>query len=404
MKSKFINKRKLILIWVIIYIIVVIFGITISGFVIYKQNRNLISIAYSDLAYYEENATFAPLVFKHDIVNVFYDRNMNRVDFQAPKNIDEQFGLDAYANNVYPKVQEKGMHYKIIVNFKLDSLVSVAIALPYGDDGMFLFFKELHTLNSIFKVLFPSVSLMFVVCAAFSTVLIKKNRDFERMQREYVDNISHELKSPIASVQALTTGIYEGMVTDENKLKNHCSIMLGELNRLEHTVSDMLELSRIQNHQINCDKEICTITDLFGDILAKRRTLCEDLNIEFILIPEAEAFPLLYTNKVLARRMMDILLDNAIKFTPVDGRIVFNMTEDHKQITIAIKDSGPGIHPDDQPLIFKRFYKSDKSHNEKGSGLGLAIAKEIADSLGEKLWLKSSSDEGAEFAFTIHKS
>lgn len=404
MKQKLWSYKKIVLTWILIYILVLIFSIFISGLIIFKQNQNLINIAYADMQYYADNKDFAPLVYKHDVHNLFYDEDFQLIDAHIAYKDDVTYDFKSYGQKVYDKVYAKGMHYSIVVNTGLRSDIGVVIAYPYGDDGLFLFLKELSTLKSIFKVLFPSITLLVIICAGFTVLLTKKNLEFERMQREYVDNISHELKSPIASIKALTTGIYDGLVTDENKRKNHCSIMLNEVNQLERTVSDMLELSRIQNHLVSCEKEVYTITDLFGDIIEKRKILCEDLNITFSLYPEAEAFPLLYTNKILARRMMDILLDNAIKFTPVGKRIIFKMTEEYRYITIAIKDSGPGIHPEEQALIFKRFYKSDKSHNEKGSGLGLAIAKEIADSLGEKLYLKSSSSDGAEFAFTIHKA
>lgn len=404
MKTKKLNKKKLILSWVIIYLCVLFFSTTIAGCLIFNQNKNLIQIAQNDVQYYIDNQEIAPLAIKNDCNNYFYDSNLNRIFFYAANGEESKFDFDSYAKKYYPEIQENGLHYSVIISKDLHAKIGIIIALPYENNGIFLFLKELNTLKSIIVVLFPSITLLVVICAIFTTILINKNMVFEQMQREYVDNISHELKSPIASIKALTTGIYDGLVTDENKRKNHCAIMLNEVNQLERTVSDMLELSRIQNHQVSCEKEMCTISELFLETLDKRRILCEDLNIEFILTPDAKDFPMLYTNPVLARRMMDILLDNAIKFTPVDGKIYFNMTEDHKSITIAIKDSGPGIRPEEQDLIFKRFYKSDKSHNEKGSGLGLAIAKEIADSLGEKLWLKSTSDKGAEFAFTIHKA
>lgn len=404
MRNKRITKKQLIVIWICIYIFILLFSIAATAILIGHRNQDLTHIAQADLDHYQETGEFAPLAIKNDINNLFYDADFNLIEQHIAFDADKHFDFDAYAQKIYPKVMEKGMHSSIIVDLDLENKVGIVIAYPYQENGIFLFMKEMHTLNNIMIVLFPSITLLVIICAIFTGILQKKNNDFERMQREYVDNISHELKSPLASVRALTTAMYDGLVKDENKQKHYCSIMLGEVNNLERTVSDMLELSRIQNHQVDCDKSIYTAYDVFGAVIDKRLALCEDLNIELRMSPQLEEYPFIYTNKVLASRILDILLDNAIKFTPIEGHVHIIMTYNQKHVTISVRDSGPGIPVEDKPYIFKRFYKADKAHNEKGSGLGLAIAKEIADSLGEKLWLASTRPEGAEFSFTIQKS
>lgn len=395
------SKAKYIFHWTLIYIMVVILAFVLSFATTYFSNKLSYDIANYDLQYYLDTGTFNPNVVINGANNLVYDKHGNLIDSCATHEFPKQWPRTV--EKVLSKTKECDVYYTAILTNHIPKAVMVITAYPLDDDGAFIFYRHVSSFEKTFFVVFLISTILILMMAIYLYRLISIEQNAKQVQRNYIDNITHELKSPIASIKALTTGIYDGLVTDDNKRKDHCSIMLNELNRLERTVSDMLELSRIQNNQINCDKEVYTITDLFGEIIDKRRTLCEDLNIEIILEPAAEAFPLLHTNKVLAGRMMDILLDNAIKFSPVDGRILLNMTESSKHITIAIKDSGPGISPEERDLIFRRFYKSDKAHNEKGSGLGLAIAKEIADVLGEKLWLKSSSDEGAEFAFTIQK-
>lgn len=99
----------------------------------------------------------------------------------------------------------------------------------------------------------------------------------EKMQWEYIDNITHKLKSPIASVRALTETMYDGLVQDPDKQQKYCGIILNELNGLEHTVSGMLELSRIQNHQIDCSKSDHTAEEIFKSVIDKHTTLCDDI-------------------------------------------------------------------------------------------------------------------------------
>lgn len=403
MKHKIINKKKVILIWILFYILIIVFSMIISAGLIGHRNQNLISIAQKDADYYITTGTFDPKAKRNDVSSVVYDDSLQRVNEQILYAETQDFDFDAHAEKAYAKVQKKGLHYTVVMSPHIKNYVGIAIVLPYSDDGLYLFLKELPIIKSIYMVLIPSITLLIVICAAFTMYIIKKNNDFERMQREYVDNISHELKSPIASVQALTTAIYDGLVEDENKRKNYCSIMLNELRGLEKTVSDMLELSCVQNGQMNCEKASYSATEVFGLVLKKRMVLCEDLSIKLNCTPALEQYPRLHTNLTLASRLFDIILDNAIKFTPLGEQVTVTMTEESKHVTVTIKDSGPGIHPDDLPHVFARFYKSDKAHNEKGSGLGLSIAQEIANSLGEKLWISDNSPGGAEFSFTIHK-
>lgn len=405
MKTKFFftdSKIKYILYWILIYAVVLgaCFCVTLTA--IYFSNKHMVGIASYDLEYYMETDTFNPNVLVNGANNLVFNENGEIID--GSPLTDESAKWNTYIKKIMPKLQESDYLYTLALTNDIEKTIAILVAYPMKNGGVFLFFREPLFLQRALLIIIIVVSLLILFMALCMNWVITMSKKNQKMQRDYVDNITHELKSPISSVRALTSAIYDGLVEDENKRKDYCSIMLNELNGLERTVSDMLELSRIQNNLINCEKTNCSAIDVFGAVIEKRRTLCEDLNIDFQLCPQLDIYPIINTNKALAARMMDILLDNAIKFTPVEGSIRIAMSNEAKQITITIKDSGPGIDPDDQSHVFDRFYKSDKAHNEKGSGLGLAIAKEIADSLGEKLWLKSSSSEGSEFAFTIQKS
>lgn len=399
--NKHISIKKIIVIWILIYVFIIFFSILISSALIEQKNKNLIRISYHDRAYYQEHGTFNPNATKNYTNNYFYDGNLNRIAYLEARNANTTFDFDAYAHKLYERTYKKGMLYNIIFSYKLENHVAIAILLPYGNDGLFIFLKELPLIKNIYLVLLPSITLLSIICAIFTIYIVRKNQAFEKMQKEYVDNISHELKSPIASVQALTTAIYDGMVTDENMQKNYCCIMLSELQRLQKTVSDMLELSKIQNNQINCVKNPCLGFNVFEAILKKRSILCQELNIQFCCFPPLEEYPVLFTNQMLASRMLDIIVDNAIKFTPIGGTVTLTMTQEKHKIIMTVMDSGPGISLDDLPHIFDRFYKSDKSHNEYGSGLGLSIAKEIADCLSERIWIENTSTQGTSCSFTI---
>ncbi len=128
------------------------------------------------------------------------------------------------------------------------------------------------------------------------------------------------------------------------------------------------------------------------------------MGLTFTIEPKLKKCPMLFTNPALMARLLDILLDNAVKFTGVEGHVGIRWPDGLQYTTFFVTDTGNGISPHDQKHIFSRFYKGDKAHNEKGSGLGLSIAHEISICLGEKLWLRKTSDKGTEFAFTICKA
>ena len=405
MKFKFFStdsKIKYILHWIFIYIVVMAFGFIITFAFIYATNKSMGDIASYDLQYYEQTGTFNPNVEVNGAKNIIFDTNGNVVA-SCPSNRPVSPMWTDYIAKHISKIQSEGSYYSLTFTYENQKPLAIVLAYPLDDGGVFLFFRHPPFLQKTLIIITIVISMLTAMMAVYMYLLIRMSEKSEKMQREYVDNISHELKSPLASVRALTTAMYDGLVKDENKQKHYCSIMLNEVNNLERTVHDMLELSRIQNHQMDCEKTVHSANDVFGAVIDKRKALCEDLNIDLRLSPALSEYPDINTNKLMTSRLLDILLDNAIKFTPVDGHVHLFMTYNQKQLTITVRDSGPGIAPEDKDHIFERFYKCDKAHNEKGSGLGLAIAKEIADSLDEKLWLNSTRPEGAEFSFTIQK-
>lgn len=403
MKKKLLSRIRFIFIWFCIYILVMAFGIFLSLLITYFYQKNMQEIAKSDLSYYLEQNRFDPDVRKNGGNNFIYNTRGNRIAFSSDPNFEKRFDCDSYAKNILPKLQDKDMVYTIFFSPNPTCPIHVTIALPMENNGMFLFIRELDYLKDLLIVMFFSATLLIILSAVYAAFIIRKHKALETMQRKYVDNISHELKSPIASVRALTETMYDGLVPEPEKQKQYCSIMLKELQRLEHTVSYMLELSRIQNHKTACSKSVLTPNEVLGAVIQRYAVLCDDMELDFLCFPSPGSTPLLYTNGDMAARILDILLNNAVKFTSTQGRIRIHFTEKNNKLIVTVKDNGSGIAFEDRPHIFERFYKGDKAHNEKGSGLGLAIASEIAACLDEGIWLQNTSDEGTAFSFTIQK-
>lgn len=399
MKKKSISRIKLILIYTLIYIIVLIFGLLLCLGITYAHSHHTPYAAMEDMQYYLEHREFSPNVQIHSAHNYVYAPDGSRVDYSVP-DIDSKFDIDNYVSKQFHEIPGNEPLMKLIFHPNLPKHFAITVAIPMEDGGLFLFLREL-SIHTALVIIFISATIMLVLSAIFTLLIMRNNLKTEKIQQEYVANISHELKSPIASVRALTETIRDGLVETREQQEEYCDIMLHELYTLEHTVTNMLELSKIQSMQINCQKDILSATDVFCPIINKYAALCYEMGIEFQLLFEWRQCPPLHTNSVLASRMLDILLDNALKYSKADGKIQLQIKEKHNKIIVVVTDTGPGIAPEDQPHIFSRFYKGNKEHNPKGSGLGLAIANEIALCLNERIWLSKTSPSGSEFSFTI---
>ncbi len=256
--------------------------------------------------------------------------------------------------------------------------------------------EMIHRLIDLFSVITAvmAAALISVVYTAKATMKLQKIRS------SYIANVSHSLKTPIASLRAIGETLSDGLVTEPEKIRAFGSLILSESAALEKTVMDMMELSRMQNKKSDFTKSTVQPEELFAPAIARYSVLCDDLDVTFHP-PELSQVPPLWTNRERVQTLLDIFLDNAMKFVKEEGDIWLTVTADKRRVTISVRDNGIGIPRELQSRIFERFYKQDVAHNERGSGLGLAIARQIVAGLEEELWVESEPGKGAAFFFTI---
>ncbi len=251
-------------------------------------------------------------------------------------------------------------------------------------------------------LLLYSVVYTALFCVFIAVILVNNyyNHRLTQIRQNYVSNISHDLKSPIASCKALTETLSDGLVEDATTQAQYYGIMLRELNRLERFVSDMLELSRIQSG-MDFHKSRQKTMDILGEIIEKYTVLCDELDIHFIVDESLSALPTLNTDKACCVRILDVLLDNATKFVDIGGTIRLAARADGKKIILCVEDDGIGISKADQEKIFQRFYSISSERNRSGTGLGLAIAQEMCTGMKERIWVESRVGYGTRFCFTV---
>lgn len=234
-----------------------------------------------------------------------------------------------------------------------------------------------------------------------AVILFKDITELERletMRKDYVANVSHELRSPLTSIRGLIEPLMDSIVTDEEDIKRYYNIIFKESLRLSRLVDDIMELSRLQTNEAHIDKTSIDLSAIIEMVYDRYQLLDDGIQ----LICHSTLLPKVYSNYDRIEQILVILLDNAYKFTKKGGQIEISTEIRATDILITVKDTGIGITEDDLPFVFDRFYKSDKSRSKRGSGLGLSIAREILAIMGETIQVHSTSGLGSSFEFTLH--
>lgn len=227
----------------------------------------------------------------------------------------------------------------------------------------------------------------------------RESEKLENMRRDFVANISHELRTPITVIRGSLEALEDGVVTDGDKIREYYSQMLAESKHLQRLVGDLLDLSRLQNADFALEMADISLCDVLSDGLRSAGSLAKEKEIE-ILYENKAAGCAIRGDYGRLRQMILIVLDNAIKFSPVKGHIAVKLTQ-NGGLTLSVRDDGPGIAPEELPYIFDRFHKTKSEENKTGTGLGLAIAKQIALRHNITLEARSQPGQGSEFVFTF---
>jgi two-component system phosphate regulon sensor histidine kinase PhoR len=225
-------------------------------------------------------------------------------------------------------------------------------------------------------------------------------RRLETARRDLISNISHDLRTPIASVKALAETLQEGAIDDQAVVKEFLNRINAEADRLVQMVQELGELSRIESGGVSFKVEPVDLNEAIKRTRERLRIQAERAGLDLILdIPST--LPLALADEERVEQVLVNLVDNALKFTPPGGKVALSAKVEDANILISVVDTGVGISADDLPRIFERFYKADKARAGEGTGLGLAIAKHIVEALGGKIWAESIEGRGSTFTFTL---
>ena len=229
-----------------------------------------------------------------------------------------------------------------------------------------------------------------------SPIILKEAEDairLDKIRRDFVVNVTHELKTPITVIRGSTEALKDGVVTDAVKIKEYYDQIIKESKYLQGMVGDLLDLSKLQNPDFPIEKDAIDITDVLEDAIRSVRGIADLKGIKINTEITKKGIHITGDYGRL-RQLLIILLDNAVKFSPADKVVDVHCVEN----VIKIRDYGVGIPEAELPYIFDRFHKSRSEENKEGTGLGLSIAKQIADRHNISLSVTSKVGQGTEFS------
>jgi len=224
----------------------------------------------------------------------------------------------------------------------------------------------------------------------------------EYQRKEFVANVSHELKTPMTTISGYIDGILDGTIPEERR-RYYLQIVSDETKRLSRLVRSMLDISRLQDQSgIPDDKKVqFDVEDMMGQVLITFEKKITDKNLDVdVEMPDHPVYT--FASQDMITQVIYNLIDNAVKFCPEGGTLGLKIKIGGNKIYISVSNDGENIPPEELPLVFDRFHKIDKSRsqNRDGWGLGLYIVKTIVCSHGENISV-SSRDGKTEFTFTL---
>jgi signal transduction histidine kinase len=227
-------------------------------------------------------------------------------------------------------------------------------------------------------------------------------RASQQSQREFVANVSHELKTPLTSIQGFAQAIMDGAAGTPEKLHQAAEVIHSEAGRMHRLVLDLLDLARFDAGMVAMELAPVSLPELLKGSVARFEPQARQAQVE--LSCQAEEMPALIADGDRLAQVMNNLVDNALKYTPAGGQVVVSGRQEGDWAMVTVSDEGPGVPPEDLTRIFERFYQVDKSRRggrSHGSGLGLAIAQEIVQAHGGSILAQGNQPQGCTIVVKI---
>ncbi len=232
---------------------------------------------------------------------------------------------------------------------------------------------------------------------------IDEIKTMDNLRRELVANVSHDLRTPLATIQGyIETILIKSETLSEEERKKYLHTIFNSTERLKNLVSELFELSKLEARETKPNPEAFSLAELVQDIQQKNVVLAEEKNIN-LEVKFPFDLPMVYADIGMMEKVIQNLIDNAIKFTSENGKVLITLAPNSDEVLVEIQDTGHGINSDELPHIFDRYQRNQRSGQKEneGLGLGLAIVKRIMEVHGMEISVSSAEGKGTVFSFRI---
>lgn len=303
--------------------------------------------------------------------------------------------------------------YRIITQLTFISVISISILIVFDYFHKRFFSKPVRLLgnaarrvaNGDFTVQIPpqrkdgKMDEFEVIYADFNTMVAQLAGN-EMLKKDFISNVSHELKTPLAVIQGYATTLQSDILTDAER-REYADKIVDASKRLTVLVSNILQMSRLENQKIQPKCKPFNLSEQIARCALGFETVWSEKNISVSFHLDQDIT--LNTDEELLDIVWNNLISNALKFTEPGGSVEVSARTSNGRVCVCVKDSGCGISPDAVSHIFDKFYQEDTSHATEGNGLGLALIKQICVLLGFTIAVDSTPGIGTQFTVTMRE-
>lgn len=227
-------------------------------------------------------------------------------------------------------------------------------------------------------------------------------KKLEQIRKDFVANVSHELKTPITSIKGFSETLLDGAMYDEKTLESFLKIILKESDRLKSLTQDLLELSKIEQEGFKLNIGTVNCLELINEVKESLNKKADDKQIQFEVHGEEVVIE---GDQPRLQQVFVNLISNALAYTPPKGRVDVYIKDMRDKVEISVKDTGIGIRKEEIPRVFERFYRVDKARSRYsgGTGLGLAIVKHLVEAHHGEIYVSSKQGKGSTFTVKLLK-
>lgn len=337
------------------------------------------------------------------MVNSQIDANL--LEFMLRTEFDKRKIQADFEYGIYDCTNEKMVYGNYVQINDTKSKAEITKNLPNWNTQGYYFGvqfpnREAQILNQMGIWSFSSVVLLVVIVFfAYTLFVILKQKRLSEIQKDFINNMTHEFKTPIATI-AVSTEVLKSpdIIKQPERLLNYTTIIENENNRLKQHVERVLQMAKLDKETIELKKEPVNLHDVVQEVTSGMHAALQEKNIQLELSLDA-GNPIFVADKLHITNVVYNLLDNAIKYSAENPNVWISVKQSKKTLVLEVRDNGIGVKEEDQKRIFEKFFRvsTGNVHNVKGFGLGLDYVKQIVEAHKGKITLKSHLGEGCTF-------